>query len=366
VKYKEKYLKASAKLQLLEAFEGNQHVAWRSPSNIALIKYWGKKTGQIPINPSLSFGLDASYTETQIEYKYLAGDKFKLWFTFDGKENSSFAVRIADYLNHLASYLPFINNLELKIESTNSFPHSSGIASSASAMSAMALCLCSIENDLFGTLDDQHEFNTKASFLARLGSGSAARSIYEGYTLWGKSPQEAESSNEVAIPYNHQINEKFKKLRDSILITSSRKKSVSSSTGHVLMDDHPYLCARISQAKENLQHLDEALKNGKESDFIAIIENEALSLHGLMMSSNPGYNLLTDNTWEIIQRIRQYRQKKGVFITFTLDAGPNVHVIYMEKDKNEIQDLIRNELVEFCENGNWIDDKMGTGPRKLK
>ena len=131
------------------------------------------------------------------------------------------------------------------------------------------------------------------------------------------------------------------------------------------MESHPYASARYEQAEKNLKKLILALKNGNDNDFIAVLENEALSLHSLMMSSNPGFSLLNANTWEIINRIKEYRKQNNKMIAFTLDAGPNVHLIYKSKDKTEITNFIASELEQFCENGYWIDDQMGNGPEKL-
>jgi diphosphomevalonate decarboxylase len=225
--------------------------------------------------------------------------------------------------------------------------------------------LVSIEQNLFGTLKEEKEFYKKASFLARIGSGSAARSVYPGFVVWGKDKALNYSSDEVAIPITGKVHQDFENLYDSILITSSTKKQVTSSTGHGLMENHPYANGRYRQADESLRKLMAALENGNENDFIEVLENEALSLHALMLSSNPGFTLLNNNTWEIINRVINYRTQNNRMIAFTLDAGPNVHLIYKSKDKTEITNFITSELVQFCENRYWIDDEMGHGPEKL-
>ena len=307
VTYTDTY-KQKAKSLVLNPFEEEFKNSWRSPSNIALVKYWGKKDIQIPQNPSLSFGLKNSFSETTVTYSYKVAGTIDLEFLFEGKPNIKFTERINKFLDSILEILPFLPNLKLKIESTNSFPHSSGIASSASAMSALALCLVSIEQKLFDTLKNEKEFLEKASFLARLGSGSAARSVYPGYVVWGENNLNSNSSNEMAIELDNKIHEEFSSLGDAILITSSAKKQVSSSDGHGLMESHPYASARYEQAEKNLKKLILALKNGNDNDFIAVLENEALSLHSLMMSSNPGFSLLNANTWEIINRIKEYQK----------------------------------------------------------
>jgi diphosphomevalonate decarboxylase len=385
VRLEKKYKEAALKLR--NPGSENGLVAWRSPSNIALIKYWGKRDFQLPQNPSLSFVLDKSFTETSLEYGYRGnmgnkgnrGDKgnreidgnrgengIRVEFKFENQTNPAFEARIETFLNTVSEFMPFLHQFDMKIESRNSFPHSSGIASSASSMSALALCLVSIEKQLFGTPDDDDSFYQKASFLARLGSGSASRSVYNDFVVWGKHASISGSSDEIAIKLNQPVAPVFQKLRDAVLITSSAKKKISSGQGHQMMQDHPFANQRYAQAKNNLTLLAEALRTGDEPAFIQIVENEALSLHAMMMTSVPGYTLLNDNSWNIIERIRQFRSEQNVFITFTLDAGPNVHLLYAERNKDQVIRFIQKDLLQFCERNNWIDDHAGDGPVKLK
>ena len=121
----------------------NNQIIKRSPSNIAIVKYWGKHGTQLPNNPSISFTLSNCFTETKITYS--ENESMSLEFYFEGKENPAFKAKIEKYLNENRRYFSFLNNLDLKIESYNSFPHSSGIASSASSMSALIMCLLEIK-----------------------------------------------------------------------------------------------------------------------------------------------------------------------------------------------------------------------------
>lgn len=340
-------------------------VAWQSPSNIALIKYWGKFGIQMPKNPSLSFGLSQSFTQTSVKYSLKKEDKSKRTFRFDGKENEAFAKKVFQFLDDLDLYFPFLKQVDLQIESKNSFPHSAGIASSASSMSALALCLCSMEQEMTGGLKEESDFYQKASFIARLGSGSACRSVYKGFSIWGDYAEIIECSNDYAIPVNTKVHPYFHQFRDSILIVNEKEKSVSSRAGHALMNNHPYADARILQSKNNLKALLSAMQNGKTEAFIRIIENEALSLHALMLSSDPWYSLLHPNTLIILDKIRSFRDKTGLFLSFTLDAGPNVHLIYHEENKIQIQEFIDSELLKYCEGQEVIHDKIGNGPKRL-
>lgn len=361
---KEKYLKDATKITAEVQFAGARQIGWRSPSNIALVKYWGKRPDQIPENASLSFTLKNSYTETVIRYSHQ--DKFRLDFLFEGSVNLKFEKRVKDYLLSVVPYLPFLNHMHIQVSSNNSFPHSSGIASSASSMSALALCLVQIENELFQTLTTPFDFYRKASFLARLGSGSAARSTYGEFVSWGNTDSISDSSDEVGNPYEVQSQNTFWGLKDAILITSKESKKVSSSHGHIMMKNHPWAEARYQQAEININGLMQAIQAENDEKFICIIENEALSLHALMLSSDPGYTLLNQNTWHIIHSIREFRKNSGLFLTFTLDAGPNVHLIYKKQNSEQIENFIRKDLVHYCENGYWIGDEMGTGPEQIK
>lgn len=349
----------------IEAPERIQHfeASWESPSNIALIKYWGKKQGQIPCNASLSFALSKSVTSTKVKAEIDSTEETNLDFSFEGKENTLFADRIQKYLSKLDTHIPYLKNSRISVESNNSFPHSSGIASSASAMSALALCLLDIEYQTKGRSKDA-EFYTRASFLARLGSGSAARSVYPAYVVWGKSQNVTYSSDEYAVRLPFDIHPSFQKLNDAVLITSSQQKKVSSSTGHSLMENHPWADARYAQAEKNIRTLMLALQTGDEQTLTQIVENEALSLHALMMSSSRGFSLLNSRTWAIIEEIRQFRDSQNIFLTFTLDAGPNVHLLYKPVDKKKVIEWIEQKLLVFCENNYWIDDEMGSGPKR--
>jgi len=344
----------------------NGEVSWQSPSNIALIKYWGKFGVQLPKNPSLSFSLKESYTQTTIQYEK-SQSKALREFYFENAKQDKFANRIWKYINSLEKYYPFLSDLDLIIQTHNSFPHSAGIASSASAMSALALCLADMERKIFGTPKTELEFLKKASYLARLGSGSAARSVYPGFSIWGTTKVVEETTdNEFAVPYNQNIHPDFRHLRDAILIVDSGEKEVSSSLGHELMNQHPFSKDRIFQSNKNLKELANALLIGDKETFINVVENEALSLHGLMMSSNPWFVLMKPESLEIIQKIKKFRAQTDYFICFTLDAGPNVHVIYNEENEQEIVQFIKNELKLLCHQSKVIFDEIGHGPKNLK
>lgn len=337
---------------------------WRSPSNIAIIKYWGKHGIQLPRNPSLSFTLDSAYTETTLSYqsKTSTDTNLVVHFSFHGKANEPFRAKIVKFLDSIIAVFPFLKQLELRIESTNSFPHSAGIASSASSMSALALCLCSLEQTLFQTLSDREVFLKKASFIARLGSGSACRSVYDTIAVWGKVDGVPNSSDLYAVPYTENVHDVFKTFHDDILIVSKGEKKVSSRAGHGLMEGNIYADSRYQQARQNFQTLLKALETGDLDTFGQIAESEALTLHALMMASHPPYLLLHPNTLVLIEKVQTFRKTTGHPLYFTLDAGPNLHLLYPHQIAETVQQFIKDELQAFCEDGKVISDRVGKGP----
>lgn len=351
---------------ILESFRDiGGETTWKSPSNIAIVKYWGKHGTQLPRNPSISLTLSKAYTKTSLRYQKKKGSGISIHFSFEGKENEGFKKRIAGFLECIEKYFPFINQLHLDIQSANSFPHSSGIASSASGMSALALCLCDIERTLFPESYSTISFKQKASFIARLGSGSASRSIYPLVSIWGKTIANKEASDLYAIDASQHISKVFKNFHDDILIVSKTRKAVSSSLGHKLMDTNIFAEKRYEQAGKNLVELTKALHDGDLEKFGYIAEQEALVLHALMMCSEPSFILMEGNTIEVIKRIRRFREETNTPIYFTLDAGPNVHVLYPESHRTSARKFIKTELKAFCENGRIIKDTIGNGPEKI-
>ncbi|MFK5856923.1 MAG: diphosphomevalonate decarboxylase [Bacteroidota bacterium] len=340
-------------------------VGWQSPSNIALVKYWGKNEVQIPANPSISFTLNESHTDTTIEFLPATKDKFNVDFFFEGKLNEQFASKISTFFNGITDIFPFISQLDFVITSKNTFPHSAGIASSASGMSAIALALCEIERKYFNSFINNREFYKKASYVARLGSGSACRSIYGGLVGWGKIKETEYSSNLFGSQLTDSINPIFNTYRDSILIVDSSQKKVSSRVGHGLMNSNPFSQSRFEQANQNISRLLQVLKSGDLVEFIQIVESEALTLHAMMMTSTPYFQLMKPNTISIIDKVWDYRNKTGTPVCFTLDAGPNIHLLYPNSYKSAIRDFINSELLQFTVNNTVIHDNIGGGPKNI-
>ena len=341
---------------------------WISPSNLALIKYWGKYGRQLPRNPSISFTLDTAATTTTLSYrtKEKSSEEILLDFKFGGSSNEAFRAKLIKFLNSIADVFPFLTQLEFFVESSNSFPHSAGIASSASSMSALALCLCTVEKEIFGTLTSKEAFYQKASYVARLGSGSACRSVYDTMAVWGSTPEVVGSSDLYAVPFGDQLHEIYRDFHDDILIVSKGEKSVSSSAGHGLMEGNIFAKNRYAQANTRFADLQIALKNGDLEAFGNITENEALTLHALMMTSEPSYILMRPNTLAQIELLREFREETKLPVYFSLDAGPNLHLLYPDNIAKPVQDFIQSALLPLCEKGEIIKDRAGKGPQEVR
>ncbi len=328
-----------------------------SPSNIALIKYWGKTEPQIPLNPSLSYTLVNSFTDTTLQFNQIEqGQSPQVKVYLDGENQNNFVPKIEQFKDRIINYIPFLNQYNLTIHTKNSFPHSSGIASSASGMSALADCFVQLE-EYFGMDYSETEKLQRISFIARLGSGSACRSVYPGLVEWGESNFIKGSSNLYAVPYPDKIDPIFMHFKDTILLIHEGKKSVSSTVGHNLMNNHPYAEQRFIEANRNLGKMKEILAEGNLTDFGNLVEHEALSLHGMMMTSSPAFILMKPNTVAVLEKIWKYRKNTGAHLYFTLDAGANVHLLYPSFDESKIKPFIKSELLPFCENGKAVWDE---------
>ncbi|WP_010134194.1 diphosphomevalonate/mevalonate 3,5-bisphosphate decarboxylase family protein [Ochrovirga pacifica] len=342
-------------------------VTWQTPSNIALVKYWGKREPQLPENTSISFTLSNCHTTTSLSFekKQTPSDDFVFEVIFEGEKKEAFKPKIQTFFKRVATYLPFLKDYEFVIESSNSFPHSSGIASSASGMSAIALCLMSLEKELNPTLTETY-FYQKASFLARLGSGSACRSVKGELVVWGNHPEIQESSDLYGVEFTDVVDSVFKNYQDTILLIDKGEKQVSSTVGHGLMHGHPFAPQRFAQAQENITNIKQIFAQGAIDDFIQLVESEALTLHAMMMTSQPYFILMKPNTLEVINKIWEFRNGTGSKVCFTLDAGANVHVLYPEHEKESVQQFITNELAVYCKNGEFIHDQVGMGAKKIE
>lgn len=337
-------------------------VAWESPSNIAIVKYWGKRAGQLPANASLSMTLSRAFTTTSVKVWQSPG-KTELQ-SVNGDPQHPFIQKLAPFFQWLIQQMPVLQGHSYSITTENSFPHSTGIASSASGISAFTLCMVDLAGQLAGIELVEEKFRSLVSYASRMGSGSACRSVYGGFSVWGEGLTIPGYSNFFATPVNDSVHPDLAHLHDAILVVSSKPKPIASSAGHNMMNLHPFAPARYIQAEEHLAQVLSALKSGDFELLGAIAENEALTLHALLMTSPAGDLLFEPATIAILKMVRHARSS-GLPLFFTLDAGPNVHLLYPAGAATGVRSFISNKLLPFCEEARVIFDQRGEGPIKI-
>ncbi len=344
--------------------EGNIEVS--SPSNIAFVKYWGKRNFQLPLNSSVSMTLEKSRSNVKIDFslKKQASSTNRVLrnFLFEGKENEKFALRIESYFQHLKKDYPFLERYEINVFSSNTFPHSSGIASSASFFSALAGCISFLlieglheHMKTEDTFEKQDSISTISS-LARQGSGSASRSFFSHYGQWSTSFDEGNYAEGLS-----NIHPDFLSMKNSIAIVSSREKRVSSKAGHHLFENHLFREQRIGQGEKNFEMMKTILQTGDFKSFFPLLEEEALTLHALMMTSRPGYMLMLPESLQLMNDVRSLREEEGLEVGFTLDAGPNVHILYPEREETRVMSFLNDKYPHLNQEKLVIHDSCAKG-----
>ena len=313
----------------------------KGPINIALIKYWGKADEDliIPLNNSISLTLDTNtfYTETKVTIIPLTDSKENnnniISLIINGKE-SKITSRIKKIFDKFLSLdLPICKELStkklnIKIESINTFPMASGCASSASSMAALVLAIASslkLENILS---------KAELSKIARLGSGSACRSIYGGVCEWQKG--EGDSSSQGVPLYDKN----YWNLGVKLIIVNQNIKDISSSLGMKITKETSELFKyRINNIV--LKHIDKLKKSFEEKDFNKLAEiviKDSNNFHACCRDSYPSINYLNEESEYIIKSVTLLNKLKGLNIcAYTFDAGSNAFIIYEMKNKNIIQ-----------------------------
>ena len=338
---------------------------YRCPSNIALVKYWGKKEGgiQLPANPSISLTLSDLFAETTVQVMGAnSSGKASFDFLFNGQPRESFVPKLQDFFARIYNDYELLQKHHLLINSTNNFPHGTGIASSAAGFGALGCCIVDLQQELNPKPGNRQQ---EISRIARLGSGSACRSVYAEPAIWGRHSEMEGSSDEFAIPFAGKVAAEFSQMMDAVLIVDAGEKKVSSSAGHGLLKNNPYGPARFAEAERHLTELCDALTTGSEHRFISIVESEALQLHAMMMLSNPYYILMRPNTLAVIEKVWDYREKSGVPVAFTLDAGANVHLLFAGRYQQQVLNFIQTELLEYCQNRQYFCSTIGSAPEKI-
>ena len=309
----------------------NAPVTAEACANIAFIKYWGNlpEGGNLPLNPSISMTMASCVTRTTIEILPSASaDEC----TLDG------SIAGGETLRRIAGFLDAVRGMagrkeHARVGSTNRFPTSCGIASSASGFAALALAAATA----YGLQLDKRSL----SRLARLGSGSAARSVFGGFVeLRAGTSYEEAFAEQVALPAA------WPELRDVVVVVSDEEKRTSSADGHRLAHTSEMYAGRLAAVPERAERVRRAVR---ERDILRLgeaVEEDALSMHAVMMTSKPPLMYWNPDTVGVIRATREIREH-GLAAYFTIDAGPNVHILTLEKDLPALQQEMASRFGPF-------------------
>ena len=298
----------------------------KAHTNIALVKYWGKKDQEliIPQTDSLSLTLNEFYTTTTVNFdNNLTSDLVAIDQQTLSKKEAKKVVHVLDIVRQLSGIKAFA-----RVESINHVPTAAGLASSASAFAALA--------GAASTAAGLNLSNRDLSRLARRGSGSATRSIYGGLVEWQKGIDDASS---FAQPILENVDFPIEML--AVLVDTKKKKVSSRSGMQSSVETSPYYDAWRQVVANDMIAIKQAIK-AKDIDQIGhIAEENALRMHALTFSADPGFTYFNGETLTIIKAVEDLR-KQGVNCYYTMDAGPNVKVIYDRGNRSKIVEELSN------------------------
>ena len=298
-------------------------------ANIAFIKYWGNRDDKLrlPVNPSLSMNLAGLETETTVEFN----DGWEQDQVIIGGEPQTGLPR-----ERVTAHLDLIRalgglSLRARVDSRNSFPIGTGIASSASAFAALTLAAAAAA----GLSLSEPEL----SALARRGSGSAARSVPGGFVEWDMGEEgrpETSFAHTIAPP-------DYWDLRDVIAVVSQQHKAVGSTAGHALARTSPLQAARVAAVPERLARCRAAVLARDFGRFADIVEADSDLMHAVMLTSTPPLLYWEPITVAIMKSVRRWRSE-GLPVCFTIDAGPNVHCLCPADLAAEVERRLHDNL----------------------
>ncbi len=304
----------------------------QAPSNIALIKYMGKKDREknLPNNPSLSYTLNELVTNVSLE-KYPGKKDFWEPLHTPGAPEFMLPKEAQDrFLNHLAFLKSqFDYSGAFIVRSCNNFPHSSGLASSASSFAALTRCallaLCELTHTPIPAVEMQAN-------LSRLGSGSSCRSFFSPWALW-----DGEEVGEIDLPYPHLLHE--------VIIISHEVKKVSSSQAHQRIQTSPLYQSRDERARENLKSLLLALQHQRWHESFEICWRDFQDMHQLFDTCADPFSYMSERTQDVLTHLKALWEREGDGPIITMDAGPNVHVLYRPDQAEMAQRFKQDYLI---------------------
>ncbi len=290
-----------------------------SPANIAFIKFWGKADPKlnIPFNDSFSMNLSGCLTTTGVEFDGgLKEDEVVINGESAAGERKQRVVEFLDLVRKKAGI-----TTRAMVESENNFPEAAGIASSASAFSALAMA---------GSRAAGLQLPTgELTRLARRGSGSACRSVVDGFGYWRKG-----NSDETSFAVQ-MADEKYWDLVDIVTVVAEERKKASSTEGHAAAESSPYFKTRLANLPHRITEMKKAFKEKEFGRFGELVEEEAVDLHMMAMTSRPPIWYWNAGTVQVINNLREWRSD-GLLGFATMDAGASVHVICEKKDVEKL------------------------------
>lgn len=289
-----------------------------APSNIAFIKYWGRKNEvlRLPTNGSISMNLSNLLTTTTVEFD--SGRKQDEVF-IDGLADKKETDRVINHLNRIRKLAKIKD--KARVASKNNFPSSVGLSSSASGFAALTLA---------GTKAAGLNLAEKQlSILARQGSGSACRSIPSGFVEWLDGNTSGSSYAVSLYPPDYW------EIVDIVAIVSKEKKEVSTSEGQKLAKTSFFYKFRQTNMNNKIRLLKKYLKEKKFGDFGELAESEALEMHAIMLTSNPSLIYWTAGSLELMKLVKKWRQE-GLAIYFTINTGQDIHLLCQKKDTDKV------------------------------
>lgn len=292
----------------------------RAYTNIALIKYWGKRDTELilPANSSLSLTLDAFYTETSVSFQEKSGkDVFYLNESLQNEAATQKVTRLLDLFRKTAGI-----ERSAVVKSSNYVPTAAGLASSASGMAALA----GAANLAAGLNLPKPEL----SKYARQGSGSAARSLYGGFVEWQMGTS---SEDSYAVP----VDDAAWDIGMVVVVVNSSQKSLSSREGmKQTVSTSPFYGAWLETAGKDLLQIKEAIYKRDFQQVGEITEHNGMKMHATMLGANPPISYWEPGSVMAMQMVRQMR-KEGIPCYFTMDAGPNVKILCRLSDSKAIK-----------------------------
>lgn len=295
-------------------------------SNIAFIKYWGvaDPSLNLPLTNSISMTLADAHTTTTVEWDLtgqLAEDELTIDHQRLTRPASERLIRHLDRIRQFAGVA-----YRARVSSRNNFPMASGIASSASGFAALTVAACRA----LGLDPDA----TQLSAIARRGSGSASRSLFGGFVEWARGVDDASSVAHQLYPAEHWP------LCDLVAVVSGAAKATSSEAGHRLAGTSPLLAGRLASVPAQLDGVRQAIAERNLAQLGPLIEQDALAMHAVMITSQPSLLYWQPGTLEILHAVPRWRAE-GLPVYFTIDAGPNVHLICEPQTVDTVEQLVR-------------------------